>query len=117
MGVQHEFWHGAVAQVSYVGNVGTHQNDAIDMNAPLYTSSTLAQRLQVIAGTLPGDAIRAYHGSGGILMYEDAGRSKYNALQAEFRAQAAKNLTVQFAYTYSKNYDEGTGVAVNDVLD
>jgi outer membrane receptor protein involved in Fe transport len=117
MGVQHEFWHGAVAQVSYVGNVGTHQNDAIDMNAPLYTSSTLAQRLQVIAGTLPVDAIRPYQGYGGILMYEDAGRSKYNALQAEFRAQAAKNLTVQFAYTYSKNYDEGTGVAVNDVLD
>jgi hypothetical protein len=46
-------------------------------------------------------------------MYEDAGRSKYNALQAEFRAQAAKNLTVQFAYTYSKNYDDSTGVAVN----
>ena len=113
MGVQHEFWHGAVGQVSYVGNVGTHQSDAIDMNAPLYVDATLPLRLQVIGGTLPVDAIRPYQGYGAILMYEDAGRSKYNALQAEFRAQAAKNLTVQFAYTYSKNYDDSTGVAVN----
>ena len=67
----------------------------------------------MIAGTLPVDAIRPYQGYGQILMYQDAGRSKYNALQAEFRAQAAKNLTVQFAYTYSKNYDDSTGIAVN----
>jgi hypothetical protein len=112
-GVQHEFWHGAVGQVSYVGNVGTHQSDALDINAPYYAAATLPQRLQVIAGTLPVDAIRPYQGYGQILMYQNAGRSKYNALQAEFRAQATKNLTVQFAYTYSKNYDDSTGIAVN----
>ena len=113
MGVQHEFWHGAVGQVSYVGNVGTHQSDALDINSPLYGAATLPLRLQVIAGTLPVDSIRPYQGYGGILMYQDAGRSKYNALQAEFRAQVGKNLSVQFAYTYSKNYDDSTGIAVN----
>ena len=113
MGVQREIWHGAVAQASYVGNVGTHQNEAIDINAPLYSSATLAQRLQVASGTIPVDTIRPYPGFGQILLYEDAGRSKYNSLQVEFRAQAAKNLTLQLAYTYSKTYDTSTGVAVN----
>jgi len=113
MGVQHEVWHGAVAQVSYVGNVNTHQNDAVDINAPYYSSVNLAQRLEVAAGTIPVDTIRPYPGFGQILMYENVGRSKYNALQAEFRMQAQKNLTLQFAYTYSKTYDDSTGVAVN----
>jgi len=113
MGVQHEFWHGAVAQVSYVGNVGTHQNEAADLNAPLYSSANLAERLEVAAGTIPVDTIRPYPGYGQILLYDNAGRSRYNALQAEFRVQAWKNATLQFAYTYSKNYDTSTGVAVN----
>lgn len=114
MGVQHEVWHGAVAQVSYVGNVGTHQSEAIDINAPFYISATLPQRLEVIDKTLPTvDLIRPYPGYGQILMYGNGGRSKYNALQAEFRMQATKGLTVQVAYTYAKAYDTSTGVAVN----
>lgn len=113
MGVQHEVWHGAVIQASYVGNVGTHQSEAMDINAPYYVSSNLAQRQQVIAGTLNTDLIRPYPGYGQILMYDDGGRSKYNALQTEFRMQATKGLTVQFAYTYSHTYDTSTGLSVN----
>jgi len=113
MGVQHEFWHGAVGQVSYVGNVGVHQSEAADINAPFYSSANLAQRLDVSAGTIPVDTIRPYPGYGQILLYDNGGRSKYNALQAEFRVQAWKNATLQFAYTYSKTYDDSTGVAVN----
>jgi hypothetical protein len=113
MGVQHEVWHGAVIQASYVGNVGTHQSEAIDINAPFYTSTNLAARQQVIAGTLNVDFIRPYPGYGQILMYDDGGRSKYNAFQTEFRMQATKGLTVQFAYTYSHTYDTSTGISVN----
>ncbi|HXN46619.1 MAG TPA: TonB-dependent receptor [Bryobacteraceae bacterium] len=113
MGVQHEVWHGAVLQASYVGNVGTHQSEAIDINAPFNVAGNLAQRQQVIAGTLNVDLIRPYPGFGQILMYDDGGRSKYNALQTEFRMQATRGLTVQFAYTYSHTYDTSTGLAVN----
>jgi len=113
MGVQRELWHGAVATVSYVGNINTHQSEALDLNAPLYSSSNLAQRLQVIAGTLNVDAIRPYQGYDQILMYENAGRSKYNAIQTELRMQATKGLALQVGYTYSKTYDTSSGVAVN----
>ena len=113
MGVQHELWHGVVASVSYVGNVGFHQSEASDINAPLYSTSNLAQRLQVIAGTLNVDAIRPYQGYDAILMYDDGGRSKYNGLQTELRMQATHGLTLQVGYTYSKAYDTSSGVAVN----
>jgi hypothetical protein len=113
LGVQHEIWHGVVATASYVGNVGTHQSEASDINAPLYSSATLAQRLQVIAGTLNVDAIRPYQGYDGILMYDDGGRSKYNGLQTELRMQATHGLSLQVGYTYSKTYDTSSGVAVN----
>jgi hypothetical protein len=111
-GVQRELWHGVVATASYVGNVGTHQNEAVDINAPIY-SNTAAQRLQVIAGTLNVDSIRPYPGYGQIVLYENAGREKYNGLQAELRMQATKGLSLQVGYTYSKTYDTATGQAVN----
>jgi hypothetical protein len=44
-------------------------------------------------------------------MGENAGNSKYNALQTELRMQATKGLTLQVAYTYSKAYDDTAGSA------
>jgi len=113
MGVQRELWHGIVATASYVGNINTHQSEALDLNAPLYSTSNLAQRLQVIAGTLNVDAIRPYQGYDQILMYQNAGRSEYNAFQTELRMQATHGLMVQLGYTYSRTYDTSSGVAVN----
>ncbi|MGD0617527.1 MAG: carboxypeptidase regulatory-like domain-containing protein [Bryobacteraceae bacterium] len=107
-GVQREVWHGAVLQASYVGNMARHQNYLADINSPL-PNNPLGP--EVVAGTLNINAIRPYLGYGSILMGENAGNSKYNALQTELRMQATKGLTLQVAYTYSKAYDDTAGSA------
>jgi hypothetical protein len=107
-GVQHEVWHGSVLQVSYVGNMGRHQNDLRDINSPLPTNPLGPQ---VVAGALNINAIRPYPGFGSILESENDGNSKYNALQTELRMKATHGLTVQIAYTYSKAYDTTAGSA------
>ncbi len=108
LGMQREVWHGAVVEASYVGNVGRHENAAVDINSPL-PNNPLGP--EVVAGSLNINAIRPYPGFGSILMYENAGNSKYNALQTQLRMQATKGLTLQVAYTYSKAYDETNGSA------
>lgn len=107
-GVQHEIWRGTVLQASYVGNVGRHENLAADINSPLPTNPLGPE---VVAGSLNINAIRPYPGLGSVLLYENAGTSKYNGLQMQMRMQATKGLTLQIAYTYSKAYDDTTGSA------
>jgi hypothetical protein len=107
-GVQQQIWGGAVVQATYVGNIGRHQNDLIDINSP---EPTNPQGPQVVAGSLNINAIRPYPGFGSILMSENAANSKYNALQTELRLREVKGLTLQVAYTYSKAYDTTTGSA------
>ena len=97
-----------MVQASYVGNVGRHENDAVDINSPL-PNNPLGP--QVVKGNLNINAIRPYPGFGSILLYENAGNSKYNGLQMQMRMQATKGLTLQIAYTYSKAYDDTTSVA------
>ena len=108
IGVQHQLWSGTVVQASYVGNVGRHENYADDINSPLL-SNPLGP--QVVAGSLNINAIRPYQGLGSVVLYENAGVSKYNGLQTQMRMQATKGLTLQIAYTYSKAYDETSGSA------
>ena len=108
VGLQHQLWSGTVVQASYVGNVGRHENDAVDINSPL-PNNPLGP--QVVKGNLNINAIRPYPGFGSILLYENAGNSKYNGLQMQMRMQATKGLTLQIAYTYSKAYDDTTSVA------
>ncbi len=108
VGAQREIWHGAVFQASYVGNIGRHENDLRDINSP-YPTNPLGP--EIVAGSLNINAVRPYPGFGSILMSENAGNSKYNALQTELRMQATKGLTVQVAYTYSKAYDTTSGSA------
>lgn len=101
-GVQRELWHGVVYEASYVGNIGKHENLAADINSPL-PNNPLGP--EVVAGTLNINQIRPYEGLGSVLLYENAGYSKYNAFQTQLRMQSQHGLTLQVAYTYSKAYD------------
>jgi hypothetical protein len=102
-GIQQELFPRGVLSVSYVGNVNRHQSVAVDINAPALTNPL---RAEVANNTLGVNSIRPYQGFGSILTYENVENSNYNALQSNLRIEAAKGLTLQFAYTFSKALGE-----------
>ena len=114
VGMQRELWHGAVFSASYVGNVDRHQNAMVEINdVPL--SDTTA-RLAIVNGANP-NLYAPYSGFGSITLSENVENSKYNALQTELRIRAAKGLSLQLAYTYSRAFDEDNGGSNIDDLE
>jgi hypothetical protein len=99
-GIQHELWPRAVLSLSYVGNVNVHQNIYRDINAPLLSDTT--GRAAVVDHTIDINRIRPYPGFAQINQSENSETGYYHSLQANFRIQASKGLTLQAAYTLSR---------------
>jgi len=110
-GIQQELFPRGVLSLSYVGNVNRHQSVAVDINAPELSNPL---RAQVANNTLGVNAIRPYQGYGQIVMAENVENSNYNSLQGNLRIEAAKGLTLQLAYTFSKALGEIPGSVENN---
>jgi hypothetical protein len=90
-----------VADVSYVGRMGTHLPRERNIN-------------QLQPGTLQANpgvniaALRPYKGYGSIRLAENSGHSKYNGLQISADRRYQNGLKVGFAYTLGKSEDNGS---------
>ncbi len=106
IGVQHALSTKSVLTVSYVGNVGRHQNFYTNINLP--TESDLGALLSSGAQyqTAPG---LAYPGFTSIKPSENEANTHYNGLQMDLNAQLSHDLTLRALYTYSKAVDPTTG--------
>ncbi len=105
IGVQQGFGAKSVLSVSYVGNQARHQNDYRETNLP-------AQSLlpSITAGTAGNyNTLVPYFGFHSIKQSETVQNGHYNSLQAEFRSQMTRDVSLQAAYTFSKAYDPATG--------
>jgi hypothetical protein len=107
LGIQHELWPRAVLSVAYVGSLQNHQNVYVDINAPLPANTV--GRAAVVAGTQDVNLIRPYLGYSTIRQSENSENGHYNGLQTNFRIQAQKGLTLQAAWTLSKNMNTVPG--------
>jgi hypothetical protein len=91
--IQHRFTSNLALEVGYVGNVGRHLTEEINMN-------------QAVPG--PGDLgprqpfYRLYGLSQGIVQYCNCDNSSYNALQAKLQKQFSRGLDFLLTYTWSK---------------
>jgi hypothetical protein len=105
IGVQHALSTRSVLTVSYVGNVGRHQNFYTNINLP--TESDLGALLASGAQyqTAPG---LAYPGFTSIKPSENEANTHYNGLQMDLNAQLSHDLTLRALYTYSKAVDPTT---------
>ena len=105
IGVQHALSSRSVLTVSYVGNVGRHQNFYTNINLP--TESDLGALLTAGAQyqTAPG---LAYPGFTSIKPSENEANTHYNGLQMDLNAQLSHDLTLRALYTYSKAVDPTT---------
>jgi hypothetical protein len=104
-GVQQGFGARSVLSVSYVGNQSRHQNDYRETNLP--DPSLLPA---IALGTSPSyNTLVPFLGFHSIKQSETVQNGHYNSLQAEFRSQMTRDLSLQAAYTLSKAYDPATG--------
>jgi len=95
IGLQRSVFKGAVWDVSYVGNRGTHLARIQDQNQP-------QPSLLVAQGKVNVDTVRPYQGYGAISYADLAGNSFYNGLQTSLSQTYHNGVTLQVSYTYSK---------------
>ena len=134
LGIQHEFPGHTVLSVSYVGSVGRHLQNNLNINAVPVGSTT--QNVPAFAGMstpMPGcDAsgncnvqtalinqvpaifFAPYRGFTAITMRAPNGNSNYNSLQADLRHSVGHGLTFEAAYTWSHTLDN---IVTNGVED
>ena len=96
--VQHEFWAGWLAQVGYVGTIGTHLPNTLDLNQAVF-----------VPGQSTPDNIEGRRPFGpnfsSILAQSTAWTSNYNSLQASVQKKMSRGLTLLAAYTWSHAID------------
>jgi hypothetical protein len=100
-GVQREMPFGFMVDVTYVGRLGRNLQRERNIN-------------QLAPGTLQANpgvniaALRPYLGYGAIRLTENAGQSRYNALQISADRRYLNGLKVGFAYTFGKSEDNAS---------
>jgi hypothetical protein len=121
-GVQHQFPGNNILGVSYVGTVGHHLQQAVNINQVPIGAGT--QNVPALAGTPGCDAngncnvqsilinnlessifFVPYRGYTAIEQRQMSGNSNYNSLQVNFRHAFGYGLSLQAAYTWSHELD------------
>jgi hypothetical protein len=97
-GIQRQVGARAVINVAYVGNSSYHQRVNSELNA---VSLDNPNRLAITQGTYNTNLARPYVGYSGITYGATAVGDNYNSLQAGFRMDMTKGLTLQASYTWS----------------
>ncbi len=131
LGVQHEFAGNNLLSVSYVGTLGRHLQQTLNIDAVPVGSTT--QNVPALAGTPGCDAggncdvqsilistaqpsifFAPYRGYNYIGMRQPTGNSNYNSLQASLRHNTGHGLTFEGSYTWSHTLDNIVTNGVND---
>lgn len=134
LGVQHEFPGNNFLSVSYVGTLGRHLQQNLNINQVRVGATT--QNVPAFANPsspIPGcdnsgncDVQTAlinlvnpvffapYRGYSNITMRDPSGNSNYNSLQADLRHKTGYGLTFEAAYTWSHTLDNIVTNGVND---
>ncbi len=100
LNVQRSFAGGFVAQVGYVGTHVVNQNGTVNFNYGQLGGGTASQPLS------------RYGITGAITAFEPANYDIYNALQATLDKRFTNGLSMQLAYTWSKDMQGGATAAL-----
>jgi hypothetical protein len=115
IGVQQALGAKAVLAASYVGSQGRHENDYREINLPAEANLPAL----VASGGAGINQQYGYLGYGGIRLSEDEANAHYNSLQIDLHGSVARDLQLQFGYTYSNAVDSttsnGSGGDLNNI--
>jgi hypothetical protein len=108
-GVQRSIGFGTVVDVAYVGNMGRHLGQRVQINslAPGTRFLPESQDKTTTSSPLPDVFLAPYYGYGNLPYFEFAGTSSYHSLQTSVRRNFRKGLQFGAAYTWAKSMNYG----------
>jgi hypothetical protein len=106
-GVQRDLGWGMMLDTAYVGALGRHLVEAVNLNSePLGTDYLASSRdASNKNAVLPSQFLRPYPGYGNITYYFYGGNSNYHSLQTALRRRYKNNMTYGVIWTWSKAMD------------
>jgi len=107
LGVERQIGAKAVLSAAYVGTLNRHQSYFQSIDNPTDSPSVLGPLVNCGGCGLSQLPSLPYPGFHSIDMATNEENSHYNGLQVGLRGQVAKDLTLQVAYTLSKQIDPG----------
>ena len=109
-GIQRNIGFGTVVDIAYVGNLGRHLGQTVQINAVPYGARFLAANQDKTTNTpLPDNFFRPYYGYGNLPYFQFAGNSSYHSLQTQVRRSFRNGLQFGGSYTWSKSMNYGDG--------
>ncbi|HYP53509.1 MAG TPA: hypothetical protein VEQ42_08210, partial [Pyrinomonadaceae bacterium] len=103
LGVQHQVFRNAVAEISYVGTKGDHLIRPLDLNFP---QPALVNQPGV--GLANANTVRPFLGYARITLRETSGISRYHGMLSSLTYRFASGVSLTAAYTFSKNMTDAT---------
>jgi hypothetical protein len=105
--VQQDVGFGTVLDVAYVGALGRHLLERMDLNATPLGTNWLPQNQDPTNGNkvLPSNFLRPYPGFSNIWWYFNGGNSSYHSLQTTVRRRYKERLNYGVIWTWSKTMD------------
>ena len=133
-GIQHEFPEHTVLSVSYVGSLGRHLQNNLNINSgagrgdhaecsglrgtdhaiPGCDTNGNCDVQTALINQVPSIFFAPYRGYTGITMRAPNGNSNYNSLQADLRHNIGHGLTFEAAYTWAHTLDNIVTNGVDD---
>lgn len=96
------------ADVSYVGNVGRHEMQSVDLNEIPYGARFQSQNIDPVTGlAYPDDFFRPIPGYESLPILENEGISNYNSLQVMVNRRLSRGVSFGVSYTYSHTLNDG----------
>jgi hypothetical protein len=109
LGVQHQFGHGWVGEVDYVGNKGTHLPVTFNVNQIVPTAGCCY-------GVSNNQTLRPFPQWLNVNYFNYSGNSNYNGLMIKMQHSWSHGLTALFSYTYAKTLDDVDAAARSDAV-
>ena len=110
LGVQREVGFATVIDVAFVGNLGRHLLQSVNLNTLPYGQRFLPSSQDPTTGKpLPDSFLTPYIGLGSITYAEPVGTSNYYALQMQANRRFSHGLEFKANWTWSKSMDYGSG--------
>ncbi|HZL57966.1 MAG TPA: hypothetical protein VFC21_12830, partial [Bryobacteraceae bacterium] len=110
LGAQREVGFATVIDVAFVGNLGRHLLQSVNLNTLPYGARFLASSQDPTTGKPLADSfLTPYIGLGSITYAEPVGTSNYYALQTQANRRFSHGLEFKANWTWSKSLDYGSG--------
>jgi len=110
LGVQREVGYSTVIDAAFVGNLGRHLLQSVNLNQLPYGVRFLPTSVDPTNGRPLADSfLTPYIGLGSITYAEPVGTSNYYALQMQANRRFSHGLEFKANWTWSKSLDYGSG--------